>query len=227
MDIVSLSLRQEETALAHTSVRRLVRMDPTMLQGEHPELLIYLISESIADENLDHAQVLDLVFGQLPPEADLSPHRAWAVARGHLLRGVRHALWGRAAEGATHCERAAALGADVDEPAIQMLTAQILSYEQEFGEPAADEVIARLAAVLAFVGGHSAGRQLRGSIAINRAFRDYRSNRRDAVPRRVAEAVRHTPSLLANRGVQSMLLRSLVGGGQASTGAGLGGHGSA
>lgn len=33
MDIVSLSLRQEETALAQHSVRRLVRMDPTMLQG--------------------------------------------------------------------------------------------------------------------------------------------------------------------------------------------------
>lgn len=227
MDIVSLSLRQEETALAQASVLRLVRMVPAMLEGDRPELLTYLLAESIADENLDHARILDVVFGQLPKEADLSAHRGWAAARGHLLRGVRHTLWGRLAEGAAHCDRAAALGADVDTPVIQMLTTQALSYEQEFGEPAADEVVQNLAAALARVGGHAAGRQLRGSIAINRAFRDYRANRRSAVPGRVAEAVRHTPSLLANRGVQSILLRSLVGGGPASTGAGLRGHGSA
>jgi hypothetical protein len=227
MDIVSLSLRQEETALAQKSVLRLVRMAPTMLQGERPELLTYLVSESITDENLDHAGILDVVFRQLPVEADLSAHRGWAVARGHLLRGVRHTLWGRVSEGAAHCDRANALGADVDRPLIQMLTTQALSYEQEFGEPAADEAVQNLVAALARVGGSAAGRRLRGSIAINRAFRDYRSNRRGDVPRRVAEAVRHTPSLLANRGVQSILLRSLVGGSHASADAGLRGHGSA
>lgn len=227
MDIVSLSLRQEETALARQSVLRLVRLDPTVLQGERPELLTYLLSESIADENLDHARVLDVILGQLPPDADLSAHRAWAVARGHLLRGVRHTLWGRLAEGAEHCGAAARLGGEVDTTLIQMLTTQVLSYEQEFGEAAADESVRHLAAAVSRVSGGPSARQLRGSIAINRAFRDYRANRRAAVPGRVVEAVRHTPSLLANRGVQSILLRSLVGGGPPPAGGGLEGHGSA
>ena len=227
MDIVSLSLRQEETALGQASVRRLVRMEPSMMQGDRPELLTYLLSESIADENLDHAPILDRIFAQLPAEADLSAHHDWAVARGHLLRGVRHTLWGRADEGATHCARAAALGAEVDAPLIQMLTSQVLSYEKEFGEAAADEVSTRLAAVLARTSGKAGGRRLCGSIAINRAFRDYRSNRRAAVPRHVVRAVRNTPALLANRGVQSILLRSLVGGGPPSAGADPGSHGSA
>lgn len=211
MDIVSLSLRQQESELAQDCVRRLVRMAPGMLAGEPPELLTYLLSESIADENLDHEPILDLMFAQLPAEADLSRHRSWAVARGHLLRGVRHVLWGRATEGARHCGRAASLGAAVDTTLIQMLTTQVLSYEQEFGEADADAAAVNLAAALSNVGGRPAGRRLRGSLAINRAFREYRARRHDAVPRHVAAAVRQTPSLLANRGVQSILVRSLVG----------------
>lgn len=109
--IVSLALIQNETELAHKYIRELVALDPSVVQGNPCELVEFMLSECIADENVDHAVLLHQVFAQFPPELSaLSTQYDWAVARGWLWRGIRAVIWGREADGRAHFARAVKRG---------------------------------------------------------------------------------------------------------------------
>ena len=53
MVIVSLALIQEETSLGQKYARELVQVDPSVLEGNPCELVDFLLTESIADENAE------------------------------------------------------------------------------------------------------------------------------------------------------------------------------
>jgi GT2 family glycosyltransferase len=210
MVIVSLALIQNETALAHKYTRELVALDPSVIRGAPCELVDFLLSECIADENEDHPALLQQVFAQLPQElAWLSAQYDWAVARGWLWKGIRAAIWGRDQAALHHFDRACALRAPTDERLMQLTTYHLLGYETEFGAQAVRRVLDTLTPLLNRLE-KRAGDKLQGSYLINRAFQRYHAHDYPDVPSLVLRACRSDPSYLSNRGVLSIFVRSLL-----------------
>lgn len=208
--VMSLALIQEETELGRELVCELIRIDPSVLEGHPCELLHWLLSEAIADENQDHAALLQKIFAQLPKEAAwLSEHFGWAVARGFLAKGIRAVMWGRLEAGRTHFARASELKAEAGDTLIQSVTSDLLSYEIEFGAAETWRVVKRLSHYLNSLGDGNSGRKLQGSYRVNCAFRDYGLGRYSRVPGHVLRALAGDPSYFANRGVAAILIRSL------------------
>lgn len=208
--IVSLALIQNETELAHKYVRELVAFDPSVLQGNPCELVEFMLSECIADENVDHAVLLHQVFAQLPPELSaLSTQYEWAVARGWLWRGIRAVIWGREADGRAHFARAIALKAKLDEQLMQHATYHLLGYETEFGTDAVIHVLSPLNSLINQVAKRG-GDELEASYLVNRAFEMYRLGEYKKVSKLVPHALRKHPPYLMNRGILSIFVRSLV-----------------
>ncbi|HVO28322.1 MAG TPA: glycosyltransferase family A protein [Candidatus Margulisiibacteriota bacterium] len=205
------ALVQNETALGQHLLQAAVRLDPSIIENGGRKLLGQLLQHATADEKQDHESLLASIFAQLPPElAWLSAQHPRAIAQGCLARGTRAVMWGDAADGQRHFARAAALGAEIDQPFVQRLTYELLSYERECGEAAADTVRRALLPFLKQVGGATAGRALNGCCALNRAFTSYRNQRYREVPARVIRAFVNDPRYLLNRGAFSILLRSLA-----------------
>lgn len=209
--VASLALLQEETTLAHDFLHELLRIDPSVTDGRPCELVTFLLMESVADDGLDHEMLLQRMFAQLPPDlASVTTQQDWAVARGHLWKGLRAALWDRVEEGQAHITRAAELGADLDHEFRQFLTSHLLNHAEELGAEAASAALERLASCVRKVGGPSAARRLKGCYQVTRAFQEYRGGDPARVPGLVARALANDPSYLANRGVLAILLRSLA-----------------
>jgi hypothetical protein len=210
--IVSLALIQNETELAHKYVRELVELDPSVVQGNPCELVEFMLSECIADESEDHEALLKRVFAQLPPElAWLSSQYDWVVARGWLWKGIRAILWGREVDGRAHFARAVELHAGIDENLMQLISYHLLGYEKEFGSDAVLGILANLNPHLNRITKNGGGK-LEGSYLVNQAFENYRKGEYQKVPARVFRAWKKDPSYLANRGVVSIFIRSLLKG---------------
>ncbi len=210
MVIVSLALIQNETELAHKYTRELVALDPSVIKGAPCELVDFLLSECIADENEDHEALLRQVFAQLPQElAWLSAQYDWAVRRGWLWKGIRAAMWGRDRDAMRHLDCALALGAKTDERLMQLITYHLLGYETEFRSEAVRRILHKLTPLLNRIE-QRAGDKLQGSYLINRAFQLYRARDYRKVPSLVLHACRSDLSYLSNRGVLSIFVRSLL-----------------
>jgi hypothetical protein len=206
------ALAQEETALGQSFVREAVRLNPSLVAGEPCPLVSFLATQSAVGGGLDMERHLQKIFDQLPPDMKgLSTQLKWAVGRGYLIWGTRAMLWNRYAEGRQALARAASWGASLDERFIQTLTHQLVSHQRECGAEATQEAIQNMAPDLEKVGGRRSVRRLKGCYSVNRAFQSYRAGEYALVPGRVVHAVRNDPTYLLNRGVLSILMRSLVG----------------
>jgi hypothetical protein len=212
MVLVSLAFMQEETDLGQKYVRELAQVDPSTVQGEPCELVDFLLRESIADESIDHQALLKRILAQLPPElAWLDAQYDWAVAHGYLLKGTRAVIWGRPEDGRSHFARAVELRAEVDESFMQSLAHQLLAYENEFGTEVTRAVVRELAPYITQVGGRRSARRLKGCYSVNQAFQSFHAGDYERVPGDVIQAVTNDPSYLMNRGVLSILVRSIAG----------------
>ena len=210
MAVMSVALIQGEADLGRQFVRDLIRLDPSVLEGEPCELLDYLVQECIADDSLDHAEVLTRVLAQLPPEAAaLAARHSWAVARGCVWRAIRAAMWGRSDDARRHFQRASALGAEIDDSLLGAVTRHLLDQRVECGAEAVDRVLDGLVPELDRLGGARPGTRLKALYLVNRAFESYRGGDYRDVPGAVLRAVVRDPSHLKNRGVLSMLARSV------------------
>ncbi len=210
MVIVSLALIQNETALAQRYVRELVALDPSVLKGNPCELVDFLLSECIADESVNHEDLLKQVFAQMPEELSrLSSQYAWSVARGYLWKGIRAIMWGREMDGEDHIRHALNLHGRFDHALMQRTTYHLLGYEKEFGFGCAMHVIADLSPYVNKVIG-CGGNRLKGSFLVNLAFEKYRAKEYKKVPAMVCQAWRLNPSYLINRGVLSIFFRSML-----------------
>lgn len=208
--IVSLALIQGETKLAHQYIRELVELDPSVVEGSPCEFVDFMLSECIADENVDHKILVDRIVEQLPQELKwLSSQFNWAVGRGWLWKGIRAVIWDRLDDGRAHLARAKELYASIDEDLMQLITYHLLGYENEFGSDAVIRVLANLSPLLNQMS-KNGGRKLEGSYLVNQAFENYRSGEYKKVPGKVMQAWKKDFSYLANRGVISIFLRSLI-----------------
>jgi hypothetical protein len=211
MVLVSLAFIQEETQLGQDFLKKLIRLDPSILEGFPCELVEFLLQESVADHGLDHEELLEQIFAQLPPEtSSITQQYDWAVARGHLVKGTREMIWDLPGSGNIHFSRAAELRAHIDQIFLQSLSHQLLAYENEFGDAATVAVIRRVSPCLKQVGGWLNARRLMGFYAVEQAFHYFRTGNYQCVPTYVYRAVRCIPKYLLNRGVVSVLVRSTV-----------------
>lgn len=209
MVIVSLALMQNETAVAQKYLRRLVGLDPAVIQNFPCELVEFLLSELIIDDSLDHEAMLTTMFAQLREELpQLADQYDWTVQRGFLWKAIRAMIWSRPEAAQGYFEQAIQRRARVDEPLMQLTTYHLLGLEHEHGLNAALQALTDLRPWLNRVAS-SAGDRLEGSYLVNRAFDDYRQGRFKPVPGKIWRAWLREPAYLRNRGVWSVFLRSL------------------
>lgn len=206
-----IAFLQGDTALGREYCLSAVSKDPSILVGNPSKLIDTLIYYSIVDDSKPHEQILQRIIDQLPSEF-VVPHSQykWAVARGYFLRGLRAIIWGRIQDGNEHLTRAIELGAQIDQPLFTRITAQLLNFEAEFGPDATRDVIKNLSVHLIRIGGRSLLRRLYGSFLINQAFRSYKVGNYPNTVNTVIKAAAEDPKFLSNRGVLSILFRSII-----------------
>ena len=210
LEVASYAIYQGETTLGQQCLREAVRLDPTIIKGHPCPLIIDFVFSSIADDNQDHCALIQTVLAQLPAEMEwLSEQYGWAVARGYLLKGTRAIIWGRLEDGRAHFARAAELEVEIDEIYLRNVTHQLLGYELEFGQEAADYSWQNLAACLKQLGGWSLVRRQQGNLFANRAYQNFKAGESEAARRNMVQALTNDPRYLTNRGVWSVLLRSI------------------
>jgi glycosyltransferase involved in cell wall biosynthesis len=203
---------QDDSAVGQSFVREAVRLNASLIAGDHCELVDFFVATSAADGSVDLETHLKRLFSQLPPElSGLSTQLNWAMARGYLVKGAQAILWNRPEDEYLYLDRATELGAEVNETLVNNLTHQILGYQKEFGEEAAQEVVRRLTSWLDKLGTRKGGRQLKGCYAVNQAFKSYQGGEEHRIPGFVVQAVLNDPKYLFNRGVLAILLRATTG----------------
>lgn len=203
---------QDETAFGQNCLREAIRLNPALLDGNPCELLNFYVTYCVDDERGDLDQAMRRLFDQFPPELQtLSRQYDWALGKGYLLKGTRLTIWNLLETSDHYFSEAARLSAQIDESFIQMVVHQLVNLESEFGSSAAQNALTRLAPYFEQVNGQRAVRHLQGTYLINKAFRNFRMGRYASVPGDIFRSVQNEPAYLVNRGVVSILLRSMIG----------------
>jgi len=202
---------QDETALGQEFLREAVGLVPSIIKGMPCELVSFFLICSIDDESQNHAVLLKRIFAQLPPEMFyLSRQYEWAVARGFVIRGVRAFIWDRFADGHRYLEQAEKLHAQLDESLISQITRYLIDYAIEFGETALRAKIQALIPYLEKLGGRASVHKLLGKYLVNRAFQSYHAGEYTKALGNIMPAITNDPKYLTNRGVLSILVRSIL-----------------
>ncbi|MCB9450364.1 MAG: glycosyltransferase [Anaerolineaceae bacterium] len=173
-------------------------------------LLDTFYSEAIDERVRDPFAYVADVFEHLPPEAEfLHPFRPTLLNRIHLavaLRGYQRPDVAGAREYFAETLRShpelAAMKADF----VQIATGSALGLPVE-----ADQYINTVFANLPPAAGELAQLEarVRSDVAVARAFEDYHNNTRAAAAALILSALRARPAWIRNRGVASMLVKSL------------------
>jgi hypothetical protein len=207
------ALAQEEAGIGQWYLREAARLNPSILEGDPSPYMQYLSRVAVSDEGRDHETWLRGLLSRLPREMMwLSRQCEWALGYGHLLRATRALMWGRDVDGAYHSKHAIQRHIRADEAFMRSVAHELLAYEIEYGYAATRDVLKRLTPLLRAVGGNTAARWLTAHHSANAAHLSYGARRYRAVPGRVLEAIYNRPGNLSNRGLQSILLRSIVRG---------------
>lgn len=211
MVLAYIALAQGETNLGQEFLREAVQLNPAIIAGEPCEFVSLVVRHSIWDESQNYEVILQRVFNQLPQEMTrLLKQYDWATAHGYLLRCMRAVMWGRFEDGRKHLARAIDLGVKIEESFLRELAHKLLDYEAELGLEPAQEVLQNLVPYLEKIGKRSSVRWLKGCVSVNRAFQNYRNGEYMRVPGEVMRALTHDPQYLANRGVLSIVFRSIM-----------------
>jgi glycosyltransferase involved in cell wall biosynthesis len=205
-----IALTQDDTSVGRELLRAAVHGDPSFLKGDPSPLTETMISYAIVDETRNHDKLLRKMAQQLPEEYGWSNALCdWAVARGYLMRGMRAAMWGRDPEAREYFRQARAAHAEIDRPYIQTVSAQLLSYAAEFGMNEARRVLKGLSLLLETIDGRFWAQCLKSCFWLDLAFKDYSVGNFLHVPAELLRALIGNPRYVKNRGVLSILFRSL------------------
>jgi len=170
-----------------------------------------LVSNSVADDSLDHERLLRRIFSQLPPEFNhVDSQLEWAVGRGYLIKGARATIWGRNAAARRYFQAAGEAGAAPDDRFLHRVVHQLTYYEAEFGVESTELILNNLSQHLSVLGARRGVRRLKASLSANRAFQSFRQGRYDKVLKEAVEAIENNPQHALNRGVLSILARSML-----------------
>lgn len=206
-----IAFSQAETELGQRYFQEALQLDPSLIQGTPNELLHFLVDNCVADENLDHTEQLNKVIDQLPVALQQFVNQYdWAIPRGYLIKAFSAIMWGRMEDGRRYFAEAQRLGGNIDEPFLQKVCYQLLNYEKEFGVSATRGIIQRLLPYIKLIGGRGGVRKFQGIFYFNHVLSSYQNNENQKIPGEVLLTLWSEPRLLRNRGLWSILLRSLL-----------------
>ncbi|NIV30518.1 MAG: glycosyltransferase [Anaerolineae bacterium] len=182
------------------------------LLGDRAEFLDTLCNEALDVRVDDPFQFIDGVLDHLPPAADaIRPYRTYLISRVYVGLALRHYGDGKIAEAKHQLTAAIALHPAMLERPEDFARA-LCAYAMRL--PVTPDVY--VAAV--FRNLPSEARRLErlrsrvlSDVNIGCAFEDFFAGRRRLAARRILSGLRHRPSWLGNRGVVSVLMKSLPG----------------
>jgi glycosyltransferase involved in cell wall biosynthesis len=206
-----VAFAQDESKLGVRLLREAVRLNAALLEGTPCELLRSFVETTVADTSDDHERSLSRILQQAP--ADMPQVReqvGWAVAHGHLVKGARAALWGSQADADVHGARARALGAAIDDAFLGRLSFQLAAFEMACGNEATIGASQRLSGWLSGFGDVRRWSRVWGRYQIDKAFSSHAEGKPAEARRHALQGIASEPGYLLNRGVLSVLGRSLL-----------------
>lgn len=205
------AMYQEETNLGQKLLRESVGLNPSLIDGKPSELIDFLVNFNFQDKNIDHERFLSKFIDQLPPEFNwISQEYDWAVSRGFLIRGTQAIMWGRNDLGQELLTHAEELGAKLDERFLRGLTAQVINYEAEFCKNGTEEIISRISQYLEILGDPYGINYFNGLYLFVRGINYYQEADYSQASSSIIRALKTYPKFISNRGIMSLLLRSLI-----------------
>lgn len=209
--LVYHAFMQNRTEDGQRFLRLLSEMNPGALQGHPCAVTEYFAHNSTADEKDDHTVILRQLFAQLPAElASLNDQLDWAIRRGYLIKAVRNCLWGPEDTAAAYFQKAAEVGARFSDKELNKVAQNLTDCETEM---TAGQFQAALKRLMPYLRKHAMPPQFRrflGEYHAQRAFENYRRQLYRRVPASVLLAIRNEPHYLMNRGIVSILARSVI-----------------
>lgn len=207
-----VAFAQSETEIGRSFLWNIHEVNPSFFAGNPSPFIDYLMNFCADDESHDFKTLLDRMISQIPTAIpNLLPNYLWALAHGHLMRGVRALLWDRPEDARMYLSRAADYSIRFDDSTVQKVTHELLGYELAHGEAAAARALERLVAAVKQVVGRRCARKLRADFWMNKAMSDYQAGRSATVPRTLSTAILNHPRYLLNRGVVSVMAKSVLG----------------
>lgn len=183
---------------------------PELAEFDLGEVGHFFLHQSLLDGG-DHERALAQVMASIPEEhIALAAKGEKLIVRGHLIRGIRELMFGRTDNARTHFERVSSSGYEVVEPLSDWLVNQILLVERYRGRERAEVLLDHLDAELAALSNARQRRSIRARVELGRAFAAFDRRRHRAVIRNASRALLYETGNLTNRGVLSILGRSLV-----------------
>jgi hypothetical protein len=198
-----------QVRLGRELLRRSIRLDRRILDMEARGYLEALVDRCVR-ESVGHEERVAEVLRSLPPElAWITKFTRCAIARSHVERGTLDVIWCRADEGRRYLEEAASAGARLDERYWYRLLQRLHEYEVAWSDEEARLVIGRLCRHLSVVATSSELRRFKAVYFFNQALRRCGEGKFANVPGLAMRAAMYNPTYLGNRGLWSVLMRSM------------------
>jgi glycosyltransferase involved in cell wall biosynthesis len=206
---------QEEIGLGQQFLNRAVELKPSLLDGKPCELVkTWAAWAAINAEHFGrgHEAIIDLIFDNFPPELQgLKREHDWAITTGYLWKGMHTMIWGTPKDARASLAQARQLGAVIDSFSAQIFVDELSNYQAEFGSQASQAILRDFILCWKESGNRRSMRELKGCYWVNQAFSSYSAGEYGRVPRSVLQGIFTDPKFLFNRGVISILFRSLTG----------------
>lgn len=211
LNLAYVALLNGDSGFGNELLREAVRYYSSILEGEPNEIINLFLMRCINDENLDHETVLRSMFSQFPPEiAPIQGDIDCAIRRGYILKGLRAVTWGKVSEGKALLDRVNRSELRIDKYVQDKILIQLLNIEEVLGGSEYKIAIDRLFPVINNMGESHIISSLDALLSVNRAFRYFHKCEFSKVPEQVIHAILKNPNLAKNKGIMSILLRSVI-----------------
>jgi glycosyltransferase involved in cell wall biosynthesis len=202
---------QGETDLGKELSNEAALLNPSILLGDPCEFVNFLSEISIADINKDHNEILQFIATNLPPIFNSILYQFdVAIARGYLRKAVRGVMWGSEEVGMSSFIQGARLNVPVNEVFLRQINRELLDYYLEFGHEAVEKVINDISIGFELMGRKDNFRFIHNCFVNDKAFEYYRNKDYAQVVSVLWNGFREDRKVLNNRGLLSILFRSLI-----------------
>ncbi len=200
---------QGEIDLARSYYLQAIAIDPDLMDGDAVKWASFMFHHALRDGG-DHEGRLRRIFEQFTegsPQFQILLDKL--IIRGYLMRGIRESIWGRYEEADRYFKHVTRNGIRLDEEISSIVTDMLINYEATFGLMAVEEISAVLFEKLKQIFGNGGIKVFASIYSINQAFDAYRNKNYPRTVRKAFRAVLLNPSYIFNKGILSILLRSI------------------
>lgn len=211
------ALRDDQIPIGQHLLRNAIRHDHSLIEDQGRRLLTLLTLESLR-AGTAHERMLENVINRLPEELLwVSRFGDWAVALGFFWLGIWSVLWGRIDEARDGFEHLMAANFRPDKSIMNDVLHCLLVHTEQVGHVQAEEKSRELVNWLEEFLSKSKIRQFSADYFVNVAFRSYKSGEQGEALKNIGRASLKRPSVLTNRGISALVVKSLLNSGKKST----------